>query len=310
MLRANHAVRLGLRAASRNPELAFVKALLDQCGNLLALLPLALAALLIAGADNLAAMIRLIRALPWSMAGGLLAAIAIAFVAGSVFWSGALPLLAADAEMDRRPPAGNFALLASRGFGRVVLAALAAGALSLLVILAFSAALAVGVPAIAGRLSVGLLAGVAVLASVFVIAAVMVDLLARLMLVRAAAFGDSASSAFGRAASLLGSRLGACLIVTGVFLLLELIAASVAGLFTGLISSTSMFDPGAEMLALAPRIAAGLAFAAVFAWLEVGRMGALAAIAADAEGLIEPPPAGPVLIAEPVIEALPVPDQE
>src|SRR5437868_3408645 len=125
----------------------------------------------------------------------------------------------AGGTADRRPPAGNFALLASRGFGRVVLAALAAAALSLLVVLAFSAALAVGVPAIAGRPSVGLLAGVALLASVFVIAAVMVDLLARLMLVRAAAFGDSASGAFGRAASLLGSRLGACLIVTGVFLL-------------------------------------------------------------------------------------------
>src|SRR3954464_14381998 len=50
MLRANQAVRLGLRAASRNPELSFAKALIDQGGNLLAVLPLVLGALLVAGA--------------------------------------------------------------------------------------------------------------------------------------------------------------------------------------------------------------------------------------------------------------------
>jgi hypothetical protein len=162
---------------------------------------------------------------------------------------------------------------------------------------------------------------------------VLIDLLGRLMLVRAAALGDGASSAFGKAASLLSARLGACLVVTLAFLLLELIAASVAGTLTGVISSTSFLDADAELLALAPRIAVGLAAAAVFAWLEVARMGALAAIAADAEGLIEtrpdlPPvpatlarpepviealPAEPVieaLPAEPVIEALPADDEE
>ena len=49
-------------------------------------------------------------------------------------------------------------------------------------------------------------------------------------------------------------------------------------------------------------LAVGLAGAAVFAWLEVGRQAALAALVADAEGLIQPPP---LLQAEPVIEALP-----
>ena len=98
--------------------------------------------------------------------------------------------------------------------------------------------------------------------------------------------------------------------VTLAFFFLELIAAFAAGIFTGFISSSSLFDPDAELLALAPRAAVGLAFAAVFAWLEVGRMGALAAIALDAEGLIvEPAPPPPVPVAEPVIEALPVEDE-
>ncbi|TMA24995.1 MAG: hypothetical protein E6J88_10245 [Deltaproteobacteria bacterium] len=74
---------------------------------------------------------------------------------------------------------------------------------------------------------------------------------------------------------------------------------------TGVLSSRTGLDLDAEFLALAPRVAAGLAFAAVFAWLEVGRMGALAALAADAEGLIETP-----AVAEPVVEALPVPDDQ
>ena len=48
MIRANQAVRLGLRAASRNSELSFVKGLINQGGNLIALLPVALAAVLVA----------------------------------------------------------------------------------------------------------------------------------------------------------------------------------------------------------------------------------------------------------------------
>ena len=86
------------------------------------------------------------------------------------------------------------------------------------------------------------------------------------------------------------------------FLLLELVVATAAGAITGAISSAAFFDPDAELLALAPRLAVGLAGAAVFAWLEVGRQAALAALVADAEGLIQPPP---LLQAEPVIEALP-----
>ena len=43
MLKTGQAVRMGVRAASRNPELAFGKALLDLLGTVLSLLPLLLA---------------------------------------------------------------------------------------------------------------------------------------------------------------------------------------------------------------------------------------------------------------------------
>ncbi len=313
VLRANQAVRLGLRAASRNPELAFVKALLDEAGSLLALLPPLLAGLLLAATvrADLGPLLRAAAAIRWPVLGGLLAAFLLAFTVGMLFWSGALPLLAADAEMARRPPAGNFWRLASRGFARVLATGAAAYGLSLLFSLACAAALLAAVPAVLAKPSPLLFAGSALAATCALVGGVMVDLLARLWLARAAAFGDSVSAAFGKAASLLGERLGSCLVVTVAFLFLELIAATAAGMFTGFISSSSMFDPGAELLALAPRAAVSLAFAAVFAWLEVGRMGALAAIAADAEGLIEEPvaPPPPVPIAEPVIEALPVEDE-
>jgi hypothetical protein len=68
------------------------------------------------------------------------------------------------------------------------------------------------------------------------------------------------------------------------------------------------------------RIAVWVAFAVIFAWLEMGRQGALAALAADAEGLIDlppepaPPPPVPAVLQRPeviegvpVIEGLPVP---
>jgi len=145
------------------------------------------------------------------------------------------------------------------------------------------------------------IAGAALVAAIAVIGSILVDLLGRLLLVRTAAFGDGIAAGFGKAAALLGRRLGALLVVTLAFFLLELIAAAAMGTITGVISSTTGFDPDVEFLAIAPRIAAGLAAAAIFAWLEVGRMGALAALAADAEGLIETP-----AVAEPVIEALPV----
>jgi len=80
------------------------------------------------------------------------------------------------------------------------------------------------------------------------------------------------------------------------------------------------FDPAAQLLAVPLRIAVWVAFAVVFAWLEVARQGALAALAADAEGLIDVPPESPaptpvpavlrspeVIEAVPVIEGLPVP---
>src|SRR5438445_723182 len=110
MLRANQAVRLGLRAASRNAELSFAKALINQGGNLIALLPIALAAALIAALARgnalrsalLAA--RALAALRWPVLGGIAAALSIALAASLLFWAGAVPLLAADAELNRRPP--------------------------------------------------------------------------------------------------------------------------------------------------------------------------------------------------------------
>ncbi len=323
MLRATHAVRLGLRAASRNPELAFAKALLDQLGSLLTLLPLLLAGILVAAAIGhagaLQALVRglaTVRALRWPVAGGLCAALSVAWAFGIGFWSGALPLLAADAEMDARPPPGNFLLLASRGFARVAGAGALGSLLSLLYAAAFTLALVAALPLIALRPSPALLAGVALVIASGVVGGVLIDLLARLMLVRSAALGDGATAAFGRAASLLGARLGACIAIAAAFLVLDLLVAAMGTLLTGVLSGGALLNPDAELLALAPRVAVGLALAAVFAWLEIGRQGALAALAADAEGLIARPPEPrrptpvPAVLArpfpEPVIEALPV----
>lgn len=308
MLRANHAVRLGLRAASRNPELAFGRALLDQLGNLLAFLPLLLAgALLFGGGPSLLAALAAVRALQWPTLGALVAAAAIAFAAGMFFWAGALPLLAADAEMDRRAPSGNFPLLASRGFARTLVAGLVGYALAIGFTFACAAALIAGMPAAFAHPSPALLAGAALISTLAIAGNVVFDLLGRLLLVRAAAFGEGTTAAFGKAASLLGARLGACIVVSIAFLVLELIAASVAGMLSSVITTTALFDLDTEVLSLAPRIAVALAAAVVFAWLEVGRMGALCALAMDAEGLLGVPPAPEPapLIAELVIEALP-----
>jgi hypothetical protein len=312
MLRANHAVRLGLRASSRNPELAFVKALIDQAGNLLALLPVALGALLVLASlrgGTLRAAMRALRAaavVRWPLLGAVVAALALLFLAGMLFWAGAIPLLAADAELDRRPPRGNFALLLSRGAARTLLAGAFGWGISLLFTLACSVALLVAVPLVLSRPSGIFFAGAALVAAALLSGSVLLDMLARLTLVRAAAFGDPPTAAFGKAASLLGARLGACVAVTLAFLLLELIAGGAVAAITGFVSGMAFLDRKAELLALAPRAAIALAAAAVFGWLEVGRMAALAALAADAEGLIapqEPPPA-----AELVIEALPAGD--
>ncbi len=318
MLRANQAVRIGLRAASRNPELAFGRALLDQLGNLLTFLPLLLAgvfALALAGNESLLTSLAAVRALRWPTLGAVVAAAAIAFTAGILFWAGALPLVAADAELDRRPPSGSFTLLASRGFARVFLAGLVAGALAIGFSLACTAALVAGIPAALLHPTPALLAGAALVSTIAIAGSILLDVLGRLLLVRAAAFGEGVSAAFGKAASLLGARLGACFAVSVAFLVLDLIAASVAGMLSGVLSMSSFLDADAQLLALSPRIAVGLAAAVVFAWLEVGRMAALAALAMDAEGLMAPPapssatPLQGVPIAEPVIEALPV-DEE
>jgi hypothetical protein len=347
MLRANDAVRLGLRAASRNPELAFGKALLDLAGSALSLLPLALAAAFIAAAagndEPLAAALhiaRLVRGLALPLVGALLAAAALSWTLSMLFWAGALPLLAADTEMNARPPPGNFLRLSASGFSRTAGAGAVGAILSLGFTFGTSSALLAGALAFGLRHSRGILAALAALAAFSVLAGAGVDLLARLMLVRTAALGDSVSAAFSHAVRLLGQRLGACFAIAAAFCLLELVVAAAAAALTG--SLNGSFDPARAIVAVAPRLAIGIASACVLAWLETGRQGALAALAADAEGLIEHPPepvarripepwelrppkgarappaeevieAEPVLDAnapaEPVIEALPAPDE-
>jgi hypothetical protein len=309
MLRANHAVRLGLRAASRNPELAFAKALIDQAGNLLALVPVVLAALLVFASargsplEGALLALRTAALVRWPLLGAVVAALAILFLAGMLFWAGALPLLAADAELGRRPPAGNFLPLLSRGGARTLVAGALGWGIVLLLTIDCVVALLFGATAAVTRPSIALFAATAGVAILLLAATVLLDPLARLTMIRAAAFGDTPSAAFARASRLLGARLGACVIVTIVFMVLELIIGAIASMLTGVVSGVAFLRAGAQPLALAPRAAIGLAAAVVFAWLEVGRMGALAAIAADAEGLVESEQ--PVPQAELVVEALP-----
>ncbi|HXN82937.1 MAG TPA: hypothetical protein VN883_10690, partial [Myxococcales bacterium] len=214
MLRANHAVRLGLRAASRNPELSFAKALIDQGGNLLAVVPVALAALLVASLlqddalTSLVLALRAIVALRWPVLGGIAAAFAIAFTASMLLWAGALPLLAADAELDRRPPPGNFMVLLSRGAARTLVAGSLGWGISLLFAVSCAVALLFAGPLALLRPSLGLFIGASLVGAAALLGGFLLDLLARLTLVRAAAFGDPATAAFGKAASLLGARLG------------------------------------------------------------------------------------------------------
>jgi hypothetical protein len=311
MIRANQAVRLGLRAASRNSELSFVKGLINQGGNLIALLPVALVAVLVAvlaRGDALVSALLAARALAglrWPVLGGIAAALGIAFAASMFFWAGAIPLLAADAELNRRPPPGNFALLLSRGAARTLVAGVVGWGMSILFTLACYAAVIIAAPALLVRPSRGLIAAAAFTGAVAAAGTFLLDVLARLIMVRAAAFGDSATVAFARATSLLGARLGASAVITVVFTGLELIVGAVAASLSGLLSAGA-FDPRHQMLALAPHAAIALAGAAIFGWLEVGRMGAFAALAADAEGLIEPEsPPEPPPSAELVVEALP-----
>ena len=312
MIASNLAVRLGLRAASRNPELAFGRALIDQGGALLGALPAVLAGLLLAGAldADLGSFFDAISALRWPVLGAVVVALAISFAAGAVFWAGALPLLAADIEVDRRPPPGNFALLAARGFARVLAAAFLSQLLWTLILLAFVLALAFALPVLWAQPSPGRFAAVALVGTGAFGGALVVDLLSRFWLLRAAAFGEWPAAAFGKAASLFSARFGQGLVVTLAFFLLEAIAAAVSAGIGGAFSGPALLGPETAVLALAPRIALGLAFAAVFSWLEVGRMGALAAIACDVEGLLGPEPEPEALpVAEPVVEALPVEDE-
>jgi hypothetical protein len=325
MLRANQAVRIGLRAATRNPELAFAKALVDLAGTALALLPAMVAAYAVfavaTGADPLLDAVRglqVLRSVRWGLVSALASAALLSWLLAVVFWSGALPVLAADAELSRRPPSGTFFLLAGRGFSRVAAASAGASGIAIFVRLAVVAALAAGALACLRRPSAGLFAALALLLSAAVLAGFLVDLLGNLWLVRAAALGDGATPAFARAASLLARRLGACAVVALAFALLELICGLVVGLFAALASGAfggNPFEPNAQLLSVPARISVSIAFAAVFAWLEVGQKGAFAALAADDDGLIEgsppeqePRPAPPR--AEPIVEALPVPEEE
>src|SRR5713101_8277233 len=193
MLRANQAVRLGLRAASRNPELSFGKALLDALGSALSMLPWLLAAVLVAAVAwrlepllGVAVAAVALAKMRWAVLGGALAAAAICWTLGMAFWSGALPVLAADAELQRRPPPGHFWPLAARGFPRVA----AAGALAYALLLVFG--LSLGVAALSGAVTIlarptpATFALLALTGCFGIVGGILLEALARLMLVRAA----------------------------------------------------------------------------------------------------------------------------
>jgi hypothetical protein len=328
MIRTQNAIRLGFRAATRNPELAFAKALLDLGGTALSLLPVVFAAVCayIVGtrADPFQA-IAALGAMTWSTAGALACAAILSWAFGAAFWSGALPLLAADAELSRRPPPGNFFLLAGRGFSRVVTASALSAAIVLLVRMAFFVVLAVAVFACVAHPTVGRFAALSLLLTAGLAVYFLLDLLAELWLVRAAALGDGATAAFARAASLLSRRLGACLLVSVEFAFFALLIAIVSGaaIAVALAQANAGIDPASTLFSVPARVAVSIAFGVVFAWLEVARKGSLAALAADDEGLLEnelpeplpPPPVQPIVEAlpvaeEPVVEALPVPEDE
>src|SRR5947209_15476475 len=198
----------------------------------------------------------------WALAGMALTVAALSWTLAMGFWAGALPVLAADAELQRRPPPGHFWPLALSGFARVA----AAGALAGSLLLAFELSLAAGVlwgaVAILARPTAGAFALLALAGCVGIAGAVLLDALWRLMIVRAAAFGDGALAAFARASNVLGRRMAACVAVQLSFLLLEGVVATVAGLVTGILWTG--LDPAFLLVGLPPRLAAGLAFGAVF----------------------------------------------
>ena len=235
MLRANHAVRLGLRASTRNPELSFGKALLDAFGTGLSLLPWAMVLVAFAAAaghlgalEAIAAAALAILRMRWALAGMALTVAALSWTLAMGFWAGALPVLAADAELQRRPPPGHFWPLALSGFARVASAGAVAYGLLLLFASSLVAACLSAALAILARPTPARFAALALLASCGIVGGMVVDLLARLTLVRAAAFGDGATTAFAHAADLVARRLGAGIVVQLAFAFLQLIVASAA----------------------------------------------------------------------------------
>ncbi len=336
MLRASQAIRMGLRAATRNPELPFAKALLDLSGTVLSALPVLFCGLLlwnaIAGQPILRGLLFAVHALQrlaWPIAGALFAGAAISWAVAAGFFAGALPLVAADVEMNERPSPKLFFPLAFNGFARVAGASAIATLLSLLVGFSLLAATLIGVPLFLFDPSPGLGLGLAAILTCAIGTGFFVDLLGNLALVRAAVLGDGPALAFVRGARLLGDRLGAAVLVSFVFFVMQLVASTALYGLLGPALSDDL-SPGAQLLAMGPRIALSIASAAVFAWLELSQKAALAALAADDEGLLElppepePPPAPrprlatqvwelrpPKVAAQPerIIEALPVAEE-
>src|SRR5438309_10843038 len=109
--------------------------------------------------------------------------------------------------------------------------------------------------AILARPTAAAFALLALAGCVGILGAVLLDALSRLMLVRAAAFGEGALAAFARASDVLGRRVGACVAIQLAFLLLEAIVATVAGLFTGVLWAG--LDPALLSVAVAPLVAGG-----------------------------------------------------
>ena len=321
-IRASEAVRLGLRAASRNPELAFGKALLDLGVTLLSLLPVLLASALLAGAisgGDLEPVLRGLSRLPLPIAGAALAVFILSLATGAAFWAGALPLLAADAELGHRPPPGGFGRLVGRGFGRVVSASVLAAALSLLFSAAGVTAMVAGTLLYLRRSTPALAAGLALALTLVIAGGLLLEQISRILIVRAAALGEGPWTALSGAARLVGDRLGAVLGIALLFWLLQLVVGSVGAAFGGSISSAGSLSAQGVVLAVAPRVALYTGTAVVLAWLEVGRQGALGALVANDAGLLELPEppiarreAVPTQLVRPgreqVIEALPLPE--
>ena len=185
---ANEAVRLGLRAASRNPELAFGKALLNLITTALSLLPMATAALLLWGAvsrGDLEAALAGLLAVRWPAAGAALTVAVLSLTAGAAFAAGAVPLLAADAELGQRPPLGAFGRLVATGFARVFGASLLSLLLSLLFSVGVTLAIATGAWLMLRRPGPLVSLGLAFALALSIGGGILLEQIGRLMIVRA-----------------------------------------------------------------------------------------------------------------------------